>query len=67
MRVDAGGGEEEGRTFNCGVVFINEVTLDELYCQARLAHTTSTYHHQLVLSKELRRGSKWLAICASTP
>ena len=42
------------QTFNGRIVFINKVTLDELYSQAGLSYTAAAYDHQFVLSKELR-------------
>ena len=36
------------RTFNCRVVFINEVTLDELDCEAAFAYSSAPYYHQLI-------------------
>ena len=41
------------RTFDCRVVFIDEVTLDQLDCEAALSHSTASYHHQLVFPEEL--------------
>jgi len=41
-------------TFNRRIIFVHKVTLDELYCQARLSHTAATDHDQLVLSQKLR-------------
>jgi hypothetical protein len=41
------------RTFDCRVVFIDEVTLDELDCEAALSHSTASYYHQLVFPEEL--------------
>lgn len=46
------------RTFDCRVIFINEVALDELDCEARLAHTSSTDDDELVFPKELMRGTQ---------
>jgi len=43
------------RTFDRRVVFVHKVTLDELYRQATLAHTTAANHHQLVFPEELKR------------
>lgn len=43
------------RTLNCRVILVDEVGLDELDREARLADTTSADHHQLVFSGELRR------------
>ena len=47
------------RTFDCRVVFVDEVTLDELDCEAALSHSTASYHHQLVFPEELRRLLAW--------
>jgi len=41
------------RTFNRWVVLVDEVALDELDGQARLADTTSADHDELVLAQEL--------------
>ena len=41
------------RTFDCWVVFVHEMTLDQLDCEATLSHTTTTDNHQLVFPKEL--------------
>ena len=49
------------RTFDCRVVFVDEVTLDELDCEAALSHSTASYHHQLVFPEELRRLLAWRA------
>jgi hypothetical protein len=40
-------------TFNCGIIFINKVTLDQLNGQAGLSDTTATYNDELILSQEL--------------
>lgn len=47
------GDATEMRTFDCRVVFINEVALDELDCEAALSYSTTSYHHQLVFPEEL--------------
>lgn len=49
------------RTFDCRVIFIDEVALDELDCEARLAHTSSTDDDELVFPEELMQGpvSDW--------
>ena len=41
------------RTFDCRVVFIDEVTLDQLDGEAALSHSTASYDHQLVFPEEL--------------
>lgn len=41
------------RTFDRGIIFIDEVALDELDCEARLAHTSSTDNDELVFPQEL--------------
>lgn len=41
------------RTFNCWVVLVDEVALDQLDGQARFTHTTATDDDQLVFSEEL--------------
>lgn len=46
------------RTLNCRIILVHEVALDQLNGQARLADATTSYHHQLVLSEELRRARK---------
>lgn len=40
-------------TFNCRVVFVDKVRLDQLDGQARFAYTASTDNDQLVFSQEL--------------
>lgn len=45
-----GGGAFEVLTFNCWVVLVHEVTLDQLDGQARLSDATTTDNHQLVFS-----------------
>ncbi|KAJ8609765.1 hypothetical protein MRB53_038914 [Persea americana] len=45
---------------DCRIVLVYEVTLYELYCKARLADSTTTNDHQLVLSQELSGGSELL-------
>ena len=42
------------RTFNCRIVFVDEVTLDELDCETTLAHASSSDNHQLVFPEELQ-------------
>lgn len=42
------------RTFDCGIIFIDEVALDELNREARLAHTTSSNDDELVFPEELK-------------
>lgn len=37
-------------TFNCRVILVHKVTLDELNSQARLSDATAADNHQLVLS-----------------
>lgn len=46
------------RTFDCRVIFIDEVALDELDCEARLAHTSSADDDELVFPEELMRGTQ---------
>ena len=53
-------------TFNCGIVLVDKVALDELDSQARLADSTSAYHHQLVLAKELCLDRRRVSIGAWT-
>ena len=48
-----GRGGADVRTFNCGIIFIDEVTLDQLDGQAGFSYTTTAYHYELVLSQEL--------------
>ena len=48
-----GRGRGSVQTFNCGVIFIDEVTLDQLDGQAGFSYTTAAYHYELVLSQEL--------------
>lgn len=51
------GREEEGRewglTFDCGIVFVNKVGLDELDGQTRLSHAASADNDELVLAQKL--------------
>ena len=43
--------EGAGRyTFDCWIIFIDEMTLYQLDRQARLSDTTSTYNNELILS-----------------
>jgi bifunctional DNA-binding transcriptional regulator/antitoxin component of YhaV-PrlF toxin-antitoxin module len=56
------------RTFDCWVVFIDEVTLDELDCEAALSHSSAPYYHQLVFPEELRHllalaAGQWVCVC----
>jgi hypothetical protein len=44
------------RTLDGWVIFVDEMRLDQLDCEARLADTTTADHHQFVFSRELRRG-----------
>jgi len=41
------------QTFDCGIVFIHKVALDELDGQAGFAYATSADHDQLVFSQKL--------------
>lgn len=43
-----------GRTFDCRVIFIDEVALDQLDGQARLADTTATDDDELVFPQKLQ-------------
>lgn len=40
-------------TFNCWVVLVDEMALDQLNRETRFTNTTSTDNHQLVFSQEL--------------
>jgi hypothetical protein len=51
-------GRREERTFNGGIVLVDEMALDQLDSQARLSNTTSTDNDELVLSKELQQSSR---------
>lgn len=42
-----------GHTFNGRVIFVDEMTLDQLNCKTRFTDTTSTDDHQFVLSQKL--------------
>ena len=42
------------RTLNSRVIFVDEMRLDQLNCEARLADTTTAHHHQLVFSRKLQ-------------
>ena len=44
------------RTFDCGVILVDEVALDELDREARLADTSSSDNNELVFPEELMRG-----------
>lgn len=50
------------RTFNCRIVFINEVTLDKLNGQARFSDTTAADDDELILAQELSDRKKRSAI-----
>jgi hypothetical protein len=55
---DASGRHGKGkgmRTLNGRVIFVDEMRLDQLDCEARLADATTADHHQLVFSRELQR------------
>lgn len=41
------------RTFNCRIILIDEVALDQLDGQARFTDTTAADNYQLILSQEL--------------
>ena len=41
-------------TFNCRVVLVYKMTLDQLYCETALPYTSAAHHHQLVFPQELR-------------
>lgn len=45
-----GEGGERRCTFDCWVIFIDEMTLYQLDSQAGLSNTTSTYNNELILS-----------------
>lgn len=50
-------------TFNCGIVLVHEVALNQLNRQARFSDTTASDNHQLILSQELGqtdRVSHWM-------
>lgn len=40
-------------TFNGGIIFVNELALNKLYCQAGFAHTASTDYDEFVFSEKL--------------
>lgn len=41
------------RTFNCWIVFVDKVALDQLDGQARFAYATTANHDQFVFSEKL--------------
>lgn len=41
------------QTFNRGVIFIDEVALDQLNCQARFTDAATSYNDELVFSQKL--------------
>lgn len=43
-------------TFDCGVIFVNEMTLYKLDGQARFAHASTANDDELVLSQKLQPG-----------
>ncbi len=43
------------RTLDGRVIFVNEMRLDQLDCEARFADATTAHHHQLVFSRKLQR------------
>jgi hypothetical protein len=47
------GSRVQTRTFDCRVVLVNKVALDELDGQTRLSDTTTTDYYELVLAEEL--------------
>ena len=49
------------RTLNGRVIFVDEMRLDQLDCEARLADATTADHHQLVFSRELQHHRARLA------
>ena len=50
MQSDGARGGYVRLTFNCRIVLVHEVALDQLDRQARLSDTTTTDNHQLILS-----------------
>jgi hypothetical protein len=48
-----GGRGDRGCTFNCGIIFIDEMTLYQLDCQARLSNSTTAHNNELILSQKL--------------
>lgn len=44
---------EKRRTFDCGIILVDEVALDQLDGQARFTDTTTADNYQLILSQEL--------------
>jgi hypothetical protein len=52
----------EMRTFDCRVVFVHEMALDELDCETALSHSTTAHYHQFVFPEELRY---WLVLATS--
>ena len=41
-------------TFNCRVVFVYKMALNQLYCETALPYTSAAHHYQLVFPEELR-------------
>lgn len=60
-RASGEGGDDEAsgwrrRTFNRGIIFIDEVALDQLDRQARFTHAASTDDDEFILSQKLDPG-----------
>ena len=50
---EIGNGEDDGRTFNCGIIFIDEMALYQLDRQAGLSDSTTAHNNELVFSQKL--------------
>jgi hypothetical protein len=48
---------DEMYTFDCGIVFVDEMTLYQLDGETRLSHTTAAHNDELIFSQKLRRSS----------
>lgn len=46
------------RTFDCGVIFVDEMALDELDREAGFTHTSSSNYNELVFPEKLTRRKK---------
>lgn len=44
------------RTFDCGVIFVDEMALDELDREAGFTHTSSSNYDELVFPEKLMQG-----------
>lgn len=58
MEIERTKGKKEDKkkgTFDCGIIFIDKMTLNQLDGQARLSDATTAYDDKFVFSEELEK------------